>query len=46
MRKPKVLCLLVAVALLFCCTGCTPLANSAATLSEVSSQLQQQEAPA
>lgn len=27
-------------------TGCTPLANSAATLSEVSSQLQQQEAPA
>lgn len=46
MRKPKVLCLLVAVVLLFCCTGCTPLANSAATLSEVSSQLQQQEAPA
>ena len=38
MRKPKVLSLLLAAVLLLGCTGCTPVLNSAATLSQTQSQ--------
>ncbi len=38
MRKLNVLCLLTAAVVLLCCTGCTPLLNRAATVSETSSQ--------
>ncbi len=41
MKKPKVLSLLLAAVLLLGCTGCTPVLNSAATLSQTQSQLEE-----